>query len=267
MGYQINFGKITNNSWSNIMEETFLEIRKFFGFLEEEEFYAFINKCSTENVDGLCHAIHFYSHFDLVVDKRAVPLRALLMVFVIEGTTFAKGYLDFFQWFKQNEKNLDLLANKNKNDLKKQIDLFYEEYKDQYGDSKNFNKLFTECLEFEEKLQLIKSFSYINDNGEDFYFCYDKGRNCCDDTKCYLKNNKEIEKPLEKIAKMIFNFRCDFAHRAKLNHFTYSPKESYYESFLIGDYDGKLLKIELKHALFEDLARKMIYRYLNKGVN
>ena len=44
MGYQINFEKITNNLWSDIMEETFLEIRKFFGFLDEEKFYAFINQ-------------------------------------------------------------------------------------------------------------------------------------------------------------------------------------------------------------------------------
>ncbi len=269
MEYMINPEKITNNLWVNVTKETLLKIRKFFGFLNEGKFYTFINKCSAEDIDSLCYAIPFYSYFDTVVDKRATPLRALLMIFVIEGATFAKGYLDFSQWLKQNGKNgpkLNLLVNQNEDKLKQQIELLYKEYKVRYGDIKNFNRLFVEFLEFNEKLQLIKSFSYINDKGEDFYFCYDKEKNCCDDMKCYLKNNeKEINLPLQKMAKMLFDFRCAFAHRAKLSHFTYSPKkEDYSVSFLIGEYDGKLLKIELSHDVFEDLARKMIYRYLNQ---
>jgi hypothetical protein len=262
MEYNINAKKITN---SDIPEETLLEIRKFFGFLDDEEFYAFMNKCSAEYIDSLCNAIFFYNCFDKAVDNGAFFLRALLMIFVIEGATFSKGYIDFYQWLKQNETNLDLLVNKDKNVLREQIDLFYKEYKNQYGDSKNFNRLFTECLEFKEKLRLIKSFSYLN-NEREGCFCYDKEKGCCDDTKCYLKNNKEtINSPLKKIVEMLFDFRCDFAHRAKFNPFTYLPKkEDYYEPFLISEHDGKLLKIELTENMFEDLARKIIYRYLNK---
>jgi len=266
---QLDFERINKNPWPRANElrvkEKFQDIYIFFKFLGKKEFYRIINKCSVKTIDNLYHAIDFYDFFHKVVNRRSIVLRALLTLFVIEAATFDKKYIDFFSWLVKNRKHipkLNLLANKNRDELREKIESLYKEYKENYGGLQKFNQLFKRCLDFNEKVELIRSFSFLDENSESFHFCYEKERNCCDYSTCYLlSNNKEIDLCIRKIAKMLYSFRCDFAHFAKLHHFTYHPQRNY-ESLFIGAYDKKLLKIQLSQKKFEELTRKMIYRYL-----
>jgi hypothetical protein len=113
---------------------------------------------------------------------------------------------------------------------------------------------------------LLKAFSFSSDGVEFHQVCYSSEGNCCDYYKCALRQpNQNVDSYIDKIAKMLYDIRCDFAHNAKLNHFTYKPEENY-ESCLIGVYSNKLVEIRLSFDSFEDLARKMIYRYLEDKI-
>lgn len=258
--------KIKKDLTDTLAKEGFEKIFDFFEFLDEQKIYDIINKSSIDNIKNLYAAINFYYYFNLVVDKRASPLKALLMLFVIEGATFGRNYLDFYGWLNNK---LNLLINKNEIELKQSMDILYEEYKTDYGSSRNFRQLFQKYLELGEKLDLLRSYSF-EDNGKINHLCSNAEQQCCvkgkqkncDYLQCYLLNNsKKTDIYVKKMVDMLYQVRSELAHNAKLCHFTYMPKEGYL-GMLIHSFNGKQLIIELTYDSFEDIAKKIISRYL-----
>ena len=249
-----------------IFEERLKEAYDFFNLFPNSEVYEIINNLSVSNVERLCDAVHFYNYFNLVIDKRAYPLKSLLMIFVVEGATLNEEYIDFYPWLNNDSKHLDSLINKNRIELKEEMELLYEKYKKEYGSIRGFKSLFIRYLKFEEKKKLLQSFSYDNDN-DPIYFCHDKNKKCCSDSNCYLSSNdSEIDKQVERLSDMLYKIRCDLAHNAKIGHFTFVPKEDYLDC-LISTFNNKPIKIELSYDEFERLSKKIIYRKLRTKIN
>lgn len=245
-----------------IFEERLKEAYDFFNDFPNSKFYEIINNLSVSNVEKLCNAIHFYNYFNLVIDKRAYPLKALLMIFVVEGATLNEEYIDFYPWLNRDSKHLNSLINKNRIEIKEEMDLLYKKYKKEYGSIRGFKNLFIKYLEFEEKKKLLQSFSFLRDNADSIYFCHDKNKKCCSDSNCYLSDsNSEIDKQVERLSDVLYGIRCDLAHNAKIGHFTFVPKEDYLNC-LISTFNNKPIKIELSYDEFEGLSKKIIYRKL-----
>lgn len=253
--------KVTNKIWNDIVKDYIDGIYNFFNFLEDDElFYNMINKCSVDDRDNLCHAIKFYDYFNLVIDKRASPLKALLMVFVLEGATYGGcKYIDFYEWvIKKENKVFDESSNKNSRELELKFKSFYDRYKQEQGSLRGFKNLFIEYLKQNEKIELLQSYQKeINQ-----YPCYNKNKGCCNYRNCYLETDSHsLNKFVEDIADMIYIKRCDFAHAAKLGHFTKSA-----EYPLLADINnGSTIFITLNFDEFEILVKKIIYRYLIKN--
>lgn len=248
-----------------VIERKLTEIWRFLHSLDDESFYNIINKCSYKKFDQLYEAISFYNYINLVVHKKATPLRALLVLFFIEGAASQEKYLEFYDWLirkTEDDDKLDLLANKSHAELADGLASLYKTYKKDYGSRRIFKQLFKKYLKFEEKLELLRSFSRIDDNNDGFHFCYEAGRGCCDYRTCYLlHNNDNIDSYIERIADMLHSMRSDFAHGNGVSSFTFTPKEDYLP-LLISYYNKQLLEVRLAHSRFEDLAQRMVCRYL-----
>lgn len=264
---RFNVSQIKEEISKTIFEERLKEAYDFFNLFPNSEVYRIINNLSVSNVKKLCNAIHFYNYFNLVIDQRAYPLKSLLMIFVVEGATLNEKHIDFYSWLNKDSKYLDSLINKNRIKLKEEMELLYEKYKKEYGSIRGFKSLFIKHLKFEEKKKLLQSFSFLHDNNDPVYFCHDKNKKCCSGSNCYLSgNNSEINKQVEKLSDMLYKIRCDFAHDAKMSHFTFVPKEDYLDC-LISTFNNKPIKIELSYDEFESLSKKIIYRKLLTKIN
>lgn len=240
----------------NAKKFTLEALQEVYDFLEssaelrdEKMFYSIINVFPESKLESICDAVHFYTYFNRVIDPRAIPLKALLALFVLEGTTFGPKYQSFCDWLRNSSK-ISELCNKDADAIQKAVFSLNEAHLNHSGVKRNFKALFTDHLTPAEQKELLQAFSVIDDKGSEQPLCND----------------------LDGFASFLVDIRNKFAHKAQLNHFTARiafPHLGQDSAELISSYKNNkgeeiLLHIRLDYDDFDALCKKIIFRCLSK---
>lgn len=245
----------------------------------EQRFYDIINSFPELELKNLLDTFHFYNYFnhDKVVNPEAFPLKALLMLFVIEGATLGFKWQSSFDWLKDPSRLFNL-CNKNSSEIKRLLPSLEADYLKEFGAGRNFKGLFLKHLKPNEKIDLLQSFKIYTDNEGLQSFCYDQAQKRCRHGNCCLDNDvNPVESHLDDIAGFLVDIRNQFAHKSKLSHFTAQVVFSGFgqvspELISFHKYSGSkgkevLLRIQLSYDVFDALSKKIIFRFLDNCVS
>ena len=186
--------------------------------------------------------------------------RLMYLVSTIEKIQSDESYKSIERWLlSKDQKTIieEYLLVSNYNTYKTNFEIVKELYSKKYGAYKKFKEYLIKNLSIEQKIQLIQSFRTKYKEKLLMPFCFD---NCkplsdvnlksgnCNDYICHLETNEVIlNESINKIAKVIYNFRSNVVHDASFAPLSLDADSVY------GTYNGELILIKINLLSIEKI--------------